>query len=195
MFAARHRRSEALLFQVFYRLFQLLHLLLTGRGIRIGNFSIVPPRALERLVVSSEIWSHYAAAITNTRVPFTAIPTARAKRIAGRSRMNFTALVVHGLSALSLYSHAIGVRLLVIAGVVIVAGLGLLLAAWWGGFASTGQFAFFFGLISILLQASLGGLLFVFLLLSLRQVAVVVPSREYALFVRRVATFAAPGAS
>lgn len=195
VFAARHRRSEALLFQVFYRLFQLLHLLLTGRGIRIGNFSIVPPRALERLVVSSEIWSHYAAAITNTRVPFTAIPTARAKRIAGRSRMNFTALVVHGLSALSLYSHAIGVRLLVIAGVVIVAGLGLLLAAWWGGFASTGQFAFFFGLISILLQASLGGLLFVFLLLSLRQVAVVVPSREYALFVRRVATFAAPGAS
>ena len=185
VFAARRRRSESLSFQVFYRLFQLLHYLLTGRGIRVGNYSLVPPRALERLVVSAEIWSHYAAAVTNTRVPYTLVPTARAKRIAGRSRMNFTALVVHGLSALSLYSHVIGVRLLVLAAGVIGVSSLLLGLAWAGGLSDGPNFFLALGLLSLLLQGTLGGLLFVFLLLSLRQMAVVVPSRDFSLFVRR----------
>lgn len=192
VFAARSRRSESLGFKIFYRLFQLLHLLLTGQGVRVGNFSLIPPRALERLVVSSEIWSHYAAAVLNTRVPYTLVPTARGKRIAGRSRMNFTGLVVHGLSALSLYSHVIGVRLLGLAGVVILASLAVLGLALAGGVGRLEHFAFSLGLLSLLFQATLGGLLFVFLLLSLRQNAVMVPSRDFELFVRRVATLHGP---
>lgn len=185
VFAARARRSESFAFQLFYRLFQLLHLLLIGRGVRVGNFSLIPPRALERLVISSEIWSHYAAAVLNTQVPYTLVPTARAKRIAGRSRMNFTALVVHGLSALALYSHVIGVRLLALAGGVILASLGAFGLALAGGVGRPEHFVFFLGLLSLLFQATLGGLLFVFLLLSMRQHAVVLPSRDFALFIRR----------
>lgn len=194
IFAARRRRSESLLFKVFYRLFQWLHLLLTGRGIRVGNYSLVPPRALERLVVSSEIWSHYAAAVTNTRVPWGSVPTSRAKRIAGRSRMSFTSLVVHGLSALSLYSPVIGVRLLGIAGGVIAASLALTGVVLAGGLAELQHVGIFLGFLSILLLATLGGLLFVFLLLSLRQLAVVVPSRDFPLFVRRVIDWPLAGA-
>lgn len=194
VFAARSRRSESFTFQLFYRLFQLLHLLLIGRGVRVGNFSLVPPRALERLVVSSEIWSHYAAAVVTTRVPYALVPTARAKRIAGRSRMNFTALVVHGLSALSLYSHVIGVRLLALAGLVIAACVAAFFTALAGGIGQVVHFVFFLALLSLLFQATLGGLLFVFLLLSLRQTAVVVPSRDFDLFIRRVGTlYQAPG--
>ena len=100
--------------------------------------------------------------------------------------MNFTALVVHGLSALSLYSHLIGVRLLALAGVVIAVCLGVLGLAFVGGLGELRHFAFFLGLLSLLFQATLGGLLFVFLLLSLRQLAVVVPGRDFELFLRRV---------
>jgi glycosyltransferase involved in cell wall biosynthesis len=192
IFAARQRRSESFAFQLFYRLFQLFHLLLTGRGIRVGNFSLVPPRALERLVVSAEIYSHYAAAVTNTRVPYSLVPTARAKRIAGRSSMNFTSLVVHGLSALSLYSHVIGVRLLALAGGVLAASLAVLGLAVAGGLGGL-KLAFFLGLLSLLFPVTVGGLLFVFLLLSLRQMAVGVPSRDFGLFVRRLVEWPAGG--
>lgn len=187
IFAARHRRSESWSFQIFYRFFQLLHLLLTGRGVRVGNFSILPPRALERLVVSSEVWSHYAAAITNTRIPYALWPTARAKRLGGKSRMNFTSLVVHGLSALSLYIQTIGVRLLALAFMLILGGTGLVAIALAFDKAALADPVFFFGLflLVILLQATLGGLLYVFLLLSLRQMAVVLPARDFQLFIRR----------
>ena len=99
--------------------------------------------------------------------------------------MNFTALVVHGLSALSLYSHVIGVRLLVLAAGVIGVSSLLLGLAWAGGLSDGPNFFLALGLLSLLLQGTLGGLLFVFLLLSLRQMAVVVPSRDFSLFVRR----------
>ncbi len=42
VFAERARRSESLVFRVFYALFKLLHLLLTGKGVRVGNFSAIP---------------------------------------------------------------------------------------------------------------------------------------------------------
>jgi len=187
IFAARQRRSESFTFQIFYRFFQLLHILLTGRGVRVGNFSLLPPRARERLVVSSEVWSHYAAAITNTRIPYALVPTARAKRIGGRSQMNFTGLVVHGLSALSLHIHTIGVRLLALAFLLIVGAAAQIVVALAFDPAILGEPVFYFGLflLAILLQAILGGLLYVFLLLSLRQMAVVVPIRDFPLFVRR----------
>src|ERR671918_713236 len=63
VFAARTRRSENLAFKLFYHLYRLIHLLLTGVHVRVGNFSIVPAGALTRLVVVSELWSHYAAAV------------------------------------------------------------------------------------------------------------------------------------
>ena len=94
-------------------------LLLTGIPVRVGNFSVIPAAQLRRLVVVSELWNHYAAAVFKARTPKATVPTARAPRLAGRSRMNFVDLVTHGLSALSVHSELIGVRLLVVAAVLI----------------------------------------------------------------------------
>ena len=41
---------------------KLLHLVLIGTGVRVGNFSVIPRRRLSSLVVVAEIWNHYAAA-------------------------------------------------------------------------------------------------------------------------------------
>ena len=105
VFAERTRRSESAIFRVFYALYRWAHRLLTGIPVRVGNFSVVPFRLLRRLVVVSELWNHYAAAVFKARLPRACVPTERAPRLAGKSRINFVDLVMHGLSALSVHSE------------------------------------------------------------------------------------------
>jgi glycosyltransferase involved in cell wall biosynthesis len=113
IFAERSRRSEPLVFRAFYRLYKFLHRCLTGISVRVGNFSILPFAYLGTLVVMSELWNHYAAAVFRSKLPFKMIPIPRGTRIAGTSRMNFVALVSHGLSAISVFGDIVGVRLLI----------------------------------------------------------------------------------
>jgi hypothetical protein len=120
VFALRQRRSEGALFQVFYQIYRAIHWLLTGVSVRIGNFSLIPSSHLHRLVVVSDIWNHYAAGVVKARVPIAHVPTSRASRLTGRPKMNFTSLVVHGLSAISVFRDRLGVRLLVAASSVTV---------------------------------------------------------------------------
>jgi glycosyltransferase involved in cell wall biosynthesis len=117
VFAARARRSEGPWFAAGYVAYKLIHRLLTGRKVEVGNFSVLPWALLERLVGVSEIWNHYAAAVYKARLPVVQVPVARAPRIAGRSRMGFVALVAHGLSAISVFGETVGVRMLVLSGV------------------------------------------------------------------------------
>jgi len=127
VFAARARRSEGLRFWLGYRAYKLLHRALTGRRVEVGNFSVLPWHLLERLVGVSEIWNHYAAAVFKARFAVAQVPVPRARRLAGESRMNFVALVTHGLSAISVYGEIVGVRLLCFAAALIVlAFLGIL---------------------------------------------------------------------
>ncbi|MGH7448572.1 MAG: glycosyltransferase, partial [Longimicrobiales bacterium] len=88
VFAERTRRSEGLVFRISYMLFKMVHRLLTGLGVRVGNFSVMPYGRLRALTTVPDLWNHYAAAVFISRLPFTAIPTVRAKRLAGRSSMN-----------------------------------------------------------------------------------------------------------
>ena len=112
VFAERTRRSESALFQFLYRLYQLLHWILTGVRVRVGNFSVVPAGLLPALVTLPALWNHYAAAIFQARLPRESIPTVRDRRYSGRSKMNFVSLVVHGLQAISVFIDVVTVRLL-----------------------------------------------------------------------------------
>jgi len=112
VFAARGKRLESLAFQFFYRLYRLLHRALTGVEVRVGNFSVLPPAALARLMAVSDLWNHYAAAVYRARLPRRLLPLARGTRLAGVSQMNFTGLLVHGLSAISVFSDRVSARLL-----------------------------------------------------------------------------------
>lgn len=116
VFAERKLRSEGLVFTTCYKTYKILHYGLTGIRVRFGNFSAVPFAFLETLVVVSELWNHYAAAVVKAKLPVALVPTRRGRRLSGRSRMNFVGLVVHGLSALSVFGEIVGVRLLLAAG-------------------------------------------------------------------------------
>lgn len=113
IFAARAKRLEGVLFRSLYQVYRLVHRILTGDSVRIGNFSVVPFESLGRLVVVPEIWNHYAAAVVRSRLRFDSIPIERGRRLAGKSKMNFIGLLLHGLSAFFVYGDIIGARLLV----------------------------------------------------------------------------------
>lgn len=112
IFAERLKRSEGFVFKVSYKIYQVMHYILTGISVKVGNFSIIPYKHLSALVLVSELWNHYAAAIFSSRIPYETMPTCRGNRLGGKSTMNFTALVLHGLSAISVFTDIAGARLL-----------------------------------------------------------------------------------
>lgn len=191
IFAERARRSEGVLFRVFYHLYRLLHLVLTGIPVRVGNFSVVPYDRLATFVVVSEAWNHYAASVFKARIPWAMVPIARGARISGRSSMSFVGLVMHGLSAISVFGDVVGVRLLVAA----MVGLGTFVGLHAGGLAlqRAGVLdlpAAFdtWGLVAILLCVQLLILAFMitFSILSGRNNLSFLPIRDYRFFVSRV---------
>lgn len=200
VFAERTRRSEGIVFCVGYLLFRALHWLLTGRGVRVGNFSAVPRERLAGLVVTPELWSHYAAAVFASRQPHCWTPTHRAKRVDGRSKMNFVALVTHGLTAISVFSDVIGVRMLLAStslGVLAAAGILCVLAVKvLTPLAIPGWATFSAGLLLlVLLQSLVFAVLFSFVVLHGRNRAAFLPARDYEYFIdRRIALYASPAA-
>jgi hypothetical protein len=190
VFAARSKRSESRVFVVLYNCYKLIHLVLTGKPVKVGNFSIIPPAALHRAVVLSELWNHYAATMFKSRYPILLLATPRASRIAGKSTMNFYALVIHGLSGLSVFSELIGVRLLLAASVSFISLVAVLLVCLLLGFNSdtlgniaTNVIAGLFVVNSTVLFASL---LFIFIILASRDSARFLPVRDYRHFIDSV---------
>ena len=185
IFAERTRRTESMVFRAFYRIYKVAHYALTGVQVRVGNFSVIPYRALSSLVVTSEIWNHYAAAVLATRLPHDSVPTARGVRLSGKSHMNFVSLVVHGLSAMSLYGDRVGVRLLSLS----VCLIGLLMLAVLATLFIAGWTAHVLGLLTILLmQAVLMCFVSAFITLSNRSSVSFLPLRDCPYFVGSVRT-------
>jgi glycosyltransferase involved in cell wall biosynthesis len=184
IFASRTRRSESLTFTFFYHLYRLIHFLLTGIGVRVGNFSVVPMASLKRLVAVSELWNHYAAAVHKARLPMELIPTRRSARLAGPSQMDIVALVVHGLSAMAVFGDRIGVRLLLLVALGMFVNLGALAAVvsvrLFTTLAIPGWATYAAGLLFLMLiQMLLILLVFVFVVLAARDRISIIPSRDY----------------
>jgi hypothetical protein len=108
----RTKRSESLCFRIGYFFYRLGFRALTGVGLPFGNFCILPNSAVNQLTYDSNIWNHFAAAINRSRFQRIKIPTVRGMRYFGTSHMNLTSLVIHGLSAMSVYSDRIAIRLI-----------------------------------------------------------------------------------
>ena len=184
IFAARTRRSASLSFKAFYHLYRLIHFLLTGIQVQVGNFSVIPASALRRLVAVSELWNHYAAAVYKAKLPMALIPAQRNCRLEGSSRMSLVGLVVHGLSAMAVFGDRIGVRLLILVSIgmslvsvalITVVGIRLLTTLAIPGWATyvTGI------LLVILIQMLMIVLVFAFVILTARNTVSIIPSRDY----------------
>jgi polyisoprenyl-phosphate glycosyltransferase len=198
IFAQRRRRSEGFAFTSFYHLFRLLHRVLTGMRVEVGNFSLIPRRLLEKLVVVSDLWNHYAAAVVHSRLPHTKIATRRGKRMRGQSQMNFVSLVSHGLSAMSVYADRIGVRLLIAASTLMVllfAGIAAAVAIrMLTTLAIPGWATLTVGILVVLFTQVLAlSLIFAFMIQSARAATSFVPVRDYDVFVETLTCLWARG--
>ncbi|MGO8758565.1 MAG: glycosyltransferase [Terracidiphilus sp.] len=188
VFAKRSRRTESLTFRLFYRLYKLVHFLLTGVKVQVGNFSILPSRFLGTLVVTSELWNHFSAAVIRSGLPMITTPIPRGYRIAGNSKMNFTSLAAHGMSAISVYGDAVGVRLMVgsiVGSLMAAAGIAAVAAVRiFTNRAIPGWATYSIGALAIILMQFVTlGLSFTFTFLSNRINLSFVPLRDYNLFV------------
>jgi polyisoprenyl-phosphate glycosyltransferase len=184
IFAARTRRSASLSFKTFYHLYRLIHFLLTGVQVQVGNFSVIPVTVLRRLVAVSELWNHYAAAVYKAKLPMALIPARRNCRLEGSSRMSLVALVVHGLSAMAVFGDRIGVRLLILVSIgmslVSVALVGVIGIRLLTNLAIPGWATYVTGiLLVILIQMLMIVLVFAFVILTGRNTVSVIPSRDY----------------
>lgn len=184
VFASRKRRSEGPLFALFYHLYRFIHWCLTGVRVRVGNFSYVPQRYLHRLAVSSELWNHYAAAVFVSQIPYVTVPVARARRLEGRSRMNFTGFVSHGLSAISVFSAVMGARVLLALAALSCLAVGLLVTVVavrvFTTRAISGWATYSAGLLLVLIvQLLTMSAAFAFVVLGRRSDAEIIPIRDY----------------
>ncbi len=199
VFAERSRRLESLTFRTFYALYRLLHLVLTGRGVGVGNFSVVPRERLASLVVVSELWIHYAASAVRSRQPMCTVPAPRGRRLVAGSHMSFTSLVVHGLSAISVYSDVVFTRLIVAStslALLALIGMGVVLGIrLFSSLAIPGWTSYVLGvLLVVLLQAITFVVSLTFMVLGSRRHAEIIPRRDYANFVARVSDVPSPSA-
>lgn len=188
IFAERTKRLEGAVFRAFYNLYRGLHRLLTGIPVRIGNFSIIPANRLSDLAVVPELWNHYAAAVLKARLAYETMPAPRGARLGGRTSMSFARLVIHGLSALSVFAEIVCVRLLLttlalaVVSLCVVAALAVIDLATalrvplWASWASL-----ILLLLSVLLITVTGGACL--LVLFNRSNMSFIPARDYAWFI------------
>jgi glycosyltransferase involved in cell wall biosynthesis len=174
VFAKRSRRTEGIVFRLGYLSYKIIHFALTGLRVEVGNFSVVPFKFLNRLVGISELWNHYAGAVFRARLPIVMTPVARGYRIKGRSKMDLSSLVVHGMSAISVYGETVGVRLLFIVSLLMLFALG--------GLALTVSIKFFTDLAIPGWATNLSGILAIIflnlLLLTVLSVILMLQSRD-----------------
>ncbi len=111
--AQRRRRSEKLTFRLFYKAYKAAFVLLTGREISFGNFSLLSREHAIRISMVSDLWNNLPASLMRSRLPIKLVPIDRGHRYSGSSKMGFVQLSLHGMSAYSVYTDAILVRLLI----------------------------------------------------------------------------------
>ncbi|MCL4249119.1 MAG: glycosyltransferase [Anaerolineae bacterium] len=186
--ASRRHRRETITFRVFYQLYKQLFKLLTGRIIDFGNYCLIPSKYLRMLVYHPGLWNHLAATLAHSRVPLEKIDTNRCVRYAGRSHMNFTSLLIHGLSAISLYTEVVAARFLILSlGMLGMSLLGIgivVVLRYFTDLAIPGWATFTIGLLVIfvvqMIMVSMG---VVFVVLHRRSTSPMIPARDALIYV------------
>lgn len=191
VFAARTKRMAGAFFRLMYSLYRLVHWLLTGVPVRVGNFSALSTSVVPELLMQHALWNHYAATILRSRIRFSTVPIPRERRYAGESRMGYSNLVAHGLSAIAVFGEVVGARLIIFFSaltVIAVVLLGILLGIRIstvhhvpGWAAVTAGLLLLFGA-----QALLSILVLALIVLGDRSQARVIPLRDAELFIESV---------
>ena len=184
IFARRQSRQEGKRFRFFYKAYKLVFRILTGKNISFGNFLVMPKQLLEKTVYYSEIWNHLAGGILKVGLPYISVITNRGKRYAGKSKMNFNSLLIHGLGAIAVFIEVIASRLLIFSliliGISLLAILAVIGIRTFTDLAIPGwTSAVVSAMLIVLLQSFLLSLFTIFLYLSSQSQRKFIPAHHY----------------
>ena len=158
--AGRKSRIESFFFKLFYIIYKLFFYILTGKHITFGNFMIIKKRSLSRLILMQELQMHIAACIIASKLKIKIQNIPKGKRYFGESKMNFHALVLHGLKAVMVFGEDVLVRVGIFSALTALLAIALILLASvlkFLGFATPGWFSIVIGLL-ILIIIQIGSL-------------------------------------
>lgn len=191
--AKRGKRSESGSFRFFYLVYRQLFRILTGKEIAFGNFMLLPAADVKKLIHHSEIWNHLGGTLIKSAIPYREIIADRSVRLSGKSGMNFNALLLHGLAAISVFIERIASRLLVLSLVMIgISLLAILVVSYIRVFTSQAipgwATTAFSSMLIVLLQSFLLSLFTIFLFLSAQGQRKIIPAIHFEDYIRSVDT-------
>lgn len=187
--ATRKSRIESLKFKAFYRVYKAVFRLFAGRKISFGNFMAMTRDAALRLSAMQETAIHVAASVLASRLRLALLPIDRGARYAGRSKMNFVGLVLHGFKGLMIFAEDVLVRVgiasalvaaLTVAGGLVAVGLKF------AGFSTPGWFSLALGILVLMLIQTGALALMMLMLTGVIRSGTVTTDIDYEAFVARV---------
>jgi hypothetical protein len=153
--AVSHRKSrvETLRFKAFYTVYKAFFRIMTGRRISFGNFMALKASAVRRLVCMHELPIHVAGAVLASRLRIRMCPIDRGPRYAGKSKMNFVGLALHGFKGLMIFAEDVLVRVGIICAITAAASvLGAIIATVlkFIGLSTPGWYSVAFGIMMLM---------------------------------------------
>jgi polyisoprenyl-phosphate glycosyltransferase len=124
--ARRTSREESALFKLSYLVFRLVFRVLSGTVIRSGNFAAYRGSVARKLLRHPYFDLCYSSTFVALDAPIVYVPCPRGRRLAGRSRMNSSHLVLHGLRMLMPFLDRIALRALTLFSAAFIAGVCLM---------------------------------------------------------------------
>jgi hypothetical protein len=108
--ARRTKRRESPGFKVSYRLFRNFFRVLTGEVVSTGNFAAMKGGLMKQIIGHPYFDIAYSATLIGLPLQRALVPCERGERYAGRSGMNASRLIAHGLGMLVPFTDRIAVR-------------------------------------------------------------------------------------
>ena len=91
----RIKRSEGLIFKIFYQFHKFLTLAFTGQSIKFGNFTCLSKSTVKKLLDEKATWNSFSGSLKKIEKDLISIPSIRGKRYFGPSQMSFFNLFKH----------------------------------------------------------------------------------------------------
>jgi hypothetical protein len=126
--ALRTKRNESLSFKLMYLLFRVLFRTLTGTTVRSGNFATMSGTVAKRVLLHPTFDLAYSSTILALDLPIEYVPCERGRRYAGKSKMTYGRLGMHGVRMLMPFTDRIAIRALFAFALTLALGLALALA-------------------------------------------------------------------
>jgi glycosyltransferase involved in cell wall biosynthesis len=186
--AERKSRVETLRFKTFYIVYKWLFKLLTGRKISFGNFMAMNSVAIHRLATMGELAIHVAGTVLISRLRWRTCALDRGPRYAGKSKMNFVGLALHGFKALMIFAEDVLVRVGIACAAVAALSLFACAAAVllkFMGFATPGWFSVALGLLLLVFLQTGAITLMTLMLTGITRGSMVLPV-DYTLLIDKV---------